>query len=238
MRDGKENLLRAGEIWREGLGRFPDSSLLRVKLGSFHVVRAWSLWSDDAAADYRRGAELIQQGLAAPDVSPKARQIGHWMLAVVRSFEGDFKRAEAEAQAAIALAPYDANMLAGLASIPTMSGDPDRALDWLAKAAARDPGNRERLNYGSGWAYLVQGDYEKAIAALKEGPNWVDMPILMAIAYVRLDRLDDARVAVKKALEIDPAFTQAKWREGYFYSDPSILERQLADLGKAGLPEK
>jgi tetratricopeptide (TPR) repeat protein len=160
------------------------------------------------------------------------------MLAVIRSFEGDFKRAEAEAQAAIALAPYDANMLAGLASIPTMSGDPDRALDWLAKAAARDPGNRERLNYGSGWAYLVQGDYEKAIAALKEGPNWVDMPILMAIAYVRLDRLDDARVAVKKALEIDPAFTQAKWRDGYFYSDPSILERQLADLGKAGLPEK
>ena len=50
--------------------------------------------------------------------------------------------------------------------------------------------------------------------------------------------MDDATAAVKKALELDPRFTQAKWREGYFYSDPSILERQLADLGKAGLPEK
>jgi Flp pilus assembly protein TadD len=129
-------------------------------------------------------------------------------------------------------------MLAILASIPIMSGHPDQALDWLAKAAARDPGNRERLNYAFGWAYLVQGDYEKAITALKEGPDWVDMPMLLAIAYVRLDRLEEARAAVKKALEREPQFTQAKWREGYFYSDPRIMERQLADLGKAGLPEK
>jgi hypothetical protein len=30
----------------------------------------------------------------------------------------------------------------------------------------------------------------------------------------------------------------AKWREDYFYSDPSIVEREVADLAKAGLPEK
>jgi tetratricopeptide (TPR) repeat protein len=160
------------------------------------------------------------------------------MLAIVHSYEGDFARAQAEARTAIDLAPYDAFMLATIAQIPIMSGHPDQALDWLAKAAARDPGNRDRLNYVSGWAHLMQGDYEKAITALKQGPNWIDMPILMAIAYVRLDRMDEAKTAVRRALEINPAFTQAKWREGYFYSDPSILERQLADLGKAGLPEK
>ena len=36
----------------------------------------------------------------------------------------------------------------------------------------------------------------------------------------------------------DPKFTQAKWREGCFYSDPSIVEAEVADLAKAGLPEK
>jgi adenylate cyclase len=60
----------------------------------------------------------------------------------------------------------------------------------------------------------------------------------MAIAHVRLDHMDEARAAVRKALQLNPQFTQAKWREGYFYSDPSILEQQLADLGKVGLPEK
>jgi tetratricopeptide (TPR) repeat protein len=234
----KEDLLRAGDIWREGLAKFPDSSLLRVKLGSFHVVRAWSFWSDDAAADYRQGGELVRQALSAPGVSPKAQQIGHWTLAIVRSSEGDFERAKAEARVAIELAPYDAFMLASLAQIQIMAGSPDRALDWLAKAADRDPGNHELINYRLGWAYVVQGEYEKAIAALKGGPDMVDVPLLLAISYIRLDRLDEARAAAKKALELDPQFTQAKWREGYFYSDSSILERQLADLGKAGLPEK
>jgi adenylate cyclase len=238
MRFTKEDTLRAGEIWREGLAKFPDSSLLRVKLGSFHVFRAWNFWSDDAAADYRQGGELIQQGLSAPGVSPKAQQIGHWMLAIVRSSEGDFERAKAEAQAAIELAPYDALMLNDLASIPIMAGSPELALDWIAKAAARDPGNREWINYSFGWAYIVQGEYEKAIAALKEGPRFSAVPLLLAIAYVRLDRIDDAKAAVKKALELEPRFTQAKWREAYFYSDPSIVEREVADLGKAGLPEK
>ena len=237
MRFTPEDHVKAGEIWREGLAKFPASSLLRVKLGSFYVMRAWNMWSDDAAADYRRGGELVRQGLSAPSVPPKAQQIGHWMLAFVRSWEGDFERAEAEAQAAIQLAPYDAMMLLDLAAVPIMAGDPDRALDWIAKAAARDPGN-PRLTYFSGWAHVVQGDNEKAIAALKGHAEFADWALLLAVAYVRLDRMDDATAAVKKALELDPRFTQAKWRDGYFYNDPSILERQLADLGKAGLPEK
>jgi tetratricopeptide (TPR) repeat protein len=119
-----------------------------------------------------------------------------------------------------------------------MAGSPDLALDWIAKAAARDPGNREWNNYSLGWAYVVQGENEKAIAALKEGPGFIGVPLLLAIAYVRLDRIDDAKAAVTKALELEPQFTQAKWREAYFYSDPSIVEREVADLGKAGLPEK
>jgi TolB-like protein/class 3 adenylate cyclase/Flp pilus assembly protein TadD len=238
MRFTKEDTLRAGEIWREGLAKFPDSSLLRVKLGSFYVFRAWNFWSDDAAADYRQGGELIQQGLSAAGVSPKAQQIGHWMLAFVRSSEGDFERAEAEAQAAIELAPYDANMLADLAAVPIMAGNPDRALDWIAKAAARDSINHVRLNFFSGWAHIVQGDYERAITVLQGLSASADMPLLLAIAYVRVDRMDDAKAAVKKALELNPQFTQATWRTGYFYSDPTIVERQVADLGKAGLPEK
>jgi len=31
----------------------------------------------------------------------------------------------------------------------------------------------------------------------------------------------------------DPKFTQATWRQAYFYSDPSIVEAEVADLAKA-----
>jgi hypothetical protein len=33
-------------------------------------------------------------------------------------------------------------------------------------------------------------------------------------------------------------FTGAKWRHGFFYSDPSIMDTEVADRAKAGLPEK
>jgi tetratricopeptide (TPR) repeat protein len=184
-----------------------------VKLGSFHVTRAWHFWSNNAAEDYRRGAELIQRALSEPNVPPKAQQIGHWNLAIVRAAENDFPRAEAEAQAAINLAPYDANMLLELASIPIMAGSLERALDWIAKAAARDPAS-QRIGYFLGWAYVTLGENEKVIASLKEDALFPDEFLLMAIAHVRLDHMDEARAAVQQALELNPQFTQAKWRRG------------------------
>jgi hypothetical protein len=51
--------------------------------------------------------------------------------------------------------------------------------------------------------------------------------------------VDEAKAQVKLMLEKnDPKFTQAKWHQGYFYSDPSIVDGEVGDLAKAGLPEK
>ena len=66
-----------------------------------------------------------------------------------------------------------------------------------------------------------------------------DTPLNMAIDFVRLGRIDEAKAQVRMMLEKnDPKFTQTKWRDGYFYSDPSIVEAEVADLAKAGLPVK
>ena len=66
-----------------------------------------------------------------------------------------------------------------------------------------------------------------------------DTPLNIAINLIRLGRVDEAKAQVKLMLEKnDPKFTQAKWREGYLYSDPSIVAGEVADLAKAGLPEK
>ena len=59
-----------------------------------------------------------------------------------------------------------------------------------------------------------------------------------AIVLVRLGRDGEAKAELKKGLEINPAITQTKWREINFYSDPKILDNEVADLAKAGLPEK
>jgi hypothetical protein len=43
---------------------------------------------------------------------------------------------------------------------------------------------------------------------------------------------------ISASVKNDPKFTQAKWREGYFHSGASIMDAEVADLAKAGLPEK
>jgi hypothetical protein len=48
---------------------------------------------------------------------------------------------------------------------------------------------------------------------------------------------EECSLQVKKALEMDPSFTQKKWRDLTFYSDASIVEGEIADLAKVGLPQ-
>jgi len=45
---------------------------------------------------------------------------------------------------------------------------------------------------------------------------------------VRLDRRGEASAEAKEALKLDPTFTQTEWRQGSFYSDPKILDSEVA----------
>ena len=62
MKYTKEGIERSGEIWREGLAKFPSSPLLKVKLGWHHMIRAVNFISDDPQADVRKAGELAQTG--------------------------------------------------------------------------------------------------------------------------------------------------------------------------------
>jgi TolB-like protein len=234
----KEDYKRAQQIWQEGLQKFPKSSLLQIKLGFGYFMAAFTWNSDDLDADYRRASELAEEGLAGESLAPNTKRLGHWLMSFVKSQEHDFERAWAEAEAAEKLAPYDAFMLGRLASVAIMCGQPDKAIEWLTIEQQRSPGDDHYWQLG--WAYYAAGRYEEAIDAFKKArrPWNTDDHLLQAVTYVRLNRLDEAKAAVTEALKLDPSFTQAKWREGYFYSDPAFLEREVADLAAAGLPEK
>ena len=65
-----------------------------------------------------------------------------------------------------------------------------------------------------------------------------DAHLLLAIAYIRLRRLDNASAEVGKMMKINPAITLQRWRLGYSFRDPAILERYFLDLVHSGLPER
>ena len=112
-------------------------------------------------------------------------------------------------------------------------------MEWIEFGATHDPSAAKDLSYKRGWALRVLGKPEDSLTAYKLADMNGDTPLNIAIDLVRLGRIDEAKAQVKLMLEKnDPKFTQAMWRQGYFYSDPSIVEAEVADLAKAGLPEK
>jgi adenylate cyclase len=230
---------RAGTIWQEGLTKYPNSKLLKVKLGWYHFMAGLNVWSDDIPAEYHKAGELVRSVLASDDLSPQVKRLAHWLFAWVLASEHDFDRASAEAETAISLAPYDAFVIGHLSQVALMAGSPGKALDWIDFAAKHDPNAAKSLNYIRGWALRVLGKPEDALGAHEQSDMSWDTLLHVAIDLVRVGRIDEAKAQVRSYLEKnDPKFTQAKWRQVYFYSDPSIVEAEVADLDKAGLPEK
>jgi TolB-like protein len=232
----KEGVERSGEIWREGLAKFPSSPLLKVKLGWHHIMRVMIFVSDDPPADVRKAGELARQVLANEHLSPQVARLANWLISYVLVQERDLDGALAAANKTVALAPYDTFMLARLMIVLVQAGRPDQALQWAEQAAARDPALGWAYNYGRGWAHLALGRYEEAVDALTQ-TQFNDAHLLSAIAYVRLDRLADARAEVGKMMKINPAITLQAWRLRYSFRDPAILDRYALDLVQSGLPE-
>ena len=232
----KEGIERSGEIWREGLAKFPSSPLLKVKLGWHHMMRVMIFFSDDPPADVRKAGELARHVLANEHLSPQVARLANWLMSFVLVQEKDFDGALAAANKTVALAPYDTFMLSRLMMVLVQVGRPDQALQWADQAAARDPALGWAYNYGRGWAHLVLGRFGEAVDALTQ-TEFNDAHLLLAIAYVRLGRLADARAEVGKMMKINPAITLQAWRLGHSFRDPAILDRYALDLVQSGLPE-
>jgi TolB-like protein len=235
MKYTRDGIERSGEIWREGLAKFPDSHLLNVKLAWHHLVRAANFVSDDPPADVRKAGELVRQVLANEHLSSQVARLANWVASHVLVRERDFDGALAVADRAVALAPYDTFMLSSLMMVLVQAGRLDQALQWADQAAARDPALGWFYNHRKGWAYLVLGTFPEAVDALKH-TTFSDAHLLLAIAYARLGCPADAQAEVEKMLKINPAITVQAWRQGYSFRDPAILDRYCLDLVQSGLP--
>ena len=221
MRFEPEPQKQAGQIWEDGLAKFPNSALLQIKLGIAHNQRALNGWSENTAADFQRAGELVRQALGHPNLSPLEKRLCYWTTAFINLQKGKFDQALTDAETARNLAPYDAFMIGDLSSVLLASGKPMEAVEWLEFAATRDPANAAYYNGLKGWALEVAGKPEESLAALNAGMLFAGFDhFYKAIVLVRLGRQGEAKAELKKGLEINPVITQTKWREINFYSDP------------------
>lgn len=154
--------------------------------------------------------------------------------------EGDFERAADESEAAAKLVPNDSFIRAELAQFLTFAGRTDRAIEWGEEAIRRDANPMDWYFGNLAFAYYNSGRPADAVTQFQKMKQpWT---LYLAAAYVRAGKLDEAHAIVAQFVKDYPGYTlkdEAVWptrRQPQF--PESILKPYLADLAKAGMPEK
>ena len=215
---------------------------------------AWSLLASSHARDLAlqwtdSPAESIEElkRAARKSVALDANMaFSHRALASFYQATAQAEEQMAALEQALSLDPSSSSAHFGLGvALVDRMGSPEEALGHLDQALRLDPKAPLRwltLVYFS-LAHWSAGQYEVALdyarQALRLNSDSEIPHRVVAVSYVKLGRLGEARAAIDEALRVSPDLTLAVAREQYrrINADPGLTERWLDALRKAGLPE-
>jgi hypothetical protein len=103
-----------------------------------------------------------------------------------------------------------------------------------------DPLMPRRVNM-IGFSHFIAGRYDDALSwgtrALRDQPEFLAALRLVAASNACIGRMDEARVAMKRHLQLDPTMRLSKLRQYNPTRKPADFARFAAALKMAGMPE-
>jgi tetratricopeptide (TPR) repeat protein len=251
--DGNAN---ARAMYEKAIGLDPKYADAYVGVGWTYFQEAWNGWMESSKTlptethpdivksqeqALKRAFEMVQKALALDDSSPGAYQL----LSQLDIYKWHYDRSIAGAERAIALEPNSASGYFVLAVDQGFAGKPEDAIESVNKAMRLDPRNRDFYLVVVGWCYNLMGRYAEAVPLLKRYlahyPNQIAAHYDLAVAYVELGRMDEARAELAEIKRINPQWTVERFERaqehgvGYTLKDRALQERELADVARAEL---
>ena len=205
-------------------------------LGWTYHAQAKQGWVKDRAAAFERASELAHKALIIDSHNADAYALLgsiHWY------HHKQFEKAVEYSRKAVELDPNFADNLVVLAIRLVGLGQTNEALVLVKKAMRINPHYPGWYPGTLGWAYLVQGEYDKAITELEKTLGYYpDSRISrseLAAAYAYAGKSTEARAAVAKIRELHPTFTIAEYAK--IEVMPAATFQHLREgMLKAGLP--
>jgi DNA-binding SARP family transcriptional activator/TolB-like protein len=202
-----------------------------------HLAEAMFGWSERPEASLVRAAELAQKTKALDPGRPGT----YALLGMIQLYFGRHDEAIALGEKAIALSPSGADVAALLAFTLSYAGEPERSIALSRKAMTLSPMHPMWYAWSLGRSLRLSGDYGRAIEALKsrrEGdPDSLPPHVDLVIAYIWSGLEGPARIEARRVMQMAPVFSVARWARGQPYQEKALLEREIAALRQAGLPE-
>jgi TolB-like protein/Flp pilus assembly protein TadD len=226
--------IQAQQMFARAIELDPRYAAASAFLSLTCMARWLLLWSQDPQL-VDQALSAVQRALVLDDTLAGAHAILSWVCV----WKGLYQEALAAAHQATVLDPHDADSCSFVAQTLNFAGRPEEALQLAETAIQLNPAYPPQYISTVGWAYLLLGRYEQAIVALKKAialnSEWAPPHVFLAISYNELNRHAEAQAEAAEILRIAPNLSLELMRQRLPYKDPTILERQLAALRKAGL---
>jgi adenylate cyclase len=206
-------------------------------LGYTHQEDWYFGWSENAPQSLEQATTLAQKAIALDDSSP----CPYMLLETIHLWRRDYEKAIAYGEKAVALEPNHADATIQLARTLTYAGRPEETIELTKKAMRLSPYYPDMYLGVLGTAYRLAGNYDEAIAAYdkrRERNPHSTMPYLgLALVYSEVGRDEEARAAASEVLKRNPKISLNQVRNRLPYQDPAEVDRIIAALRQAGLPD-
>ncbi|WP_327209049.1 adenylate/guanylate cyclase domain-containing protein [Rhizobium leguminosarum] len=165
----------------------------------------------------------------------------HTVLALLQWVDGRETEARNSANMAVAMEPNDAEAAANLALILVHTGSSGQAVTEMEKALRLDPSPASSFQLLPGIVFYTAGDDRRAISLIE--PTIDGLPKVepareyLAAAYADQGNETKAAAETAKLLELFPESNLTYYGYLYDYWRDGDLQRHLAALRKAGIPE-
>ena len=232
----RESNLEARKLLQKALALAPDYARAHALL-----ARSYGLIATLALAEGARDAlDLAYEAASRAVALDDTLASGHQARGYVALWRRHFEEARNEIDRALALDPGDADSYRYLAYLECWAGNPDEAIKPAQTAVRHDP-HRAVLYFALGLAYYEAGHFDDAALTLQRAttlqadymPSWA----YLGASLVHLGKRDLALEAIGRATEINPRLTLSARDIFPPYRSEARLDRLLADLAAAGLPE-
>jgi adenylate cyclase len=216
----------------------PGYSLAKAMCAYTYLLRKAQSWATDV--EIEEGLRLAEEALADHHDDPATLSYAGQSLSYLGLRHEEALHA---IDRALTLNTNSARTLLAAGWVRGYVGDAAIAIEHFQRAmrlSPLDPAMAYVLA-GLGYAYLIAGKYEDALSAglksLLENPRWTPSHRLVVVCLVQLGRLDEARVAANRIMELRPETTISAIRLQIAYKDQAFKERYISALRVAGIPE-
>jgi adenylate cyclase len=227
---------KAVEHYRMALKIDPSylSAMVALAFCKLDEVRmGWTLEPSNAVFE---ADQLCQKALA---LQPQHADV-QALLAFIRYFQNRLQEATGAMNRAVTLASHSPEIIAYQGALYDLLGDYRAAIRAYTRAFSLSIHSPAWIASNLGLSYLALNENDEAERIFREVvhnyPDYVRAWLGLAIALSRQGKSKEARHAAETVLALDPHFTAQEWAQSRPFSDPTLLERFIADLGATGLP--